>query len=146
MHMGVHQGAWLLNSLPSKCTLVQANLLRNGELSRQSSICSGDRKAPLLVSWPNFSKTNIMREDKVSSWEHIWTALHLSFTSHMTILTYNDFHMNCILELLLFNDIAYCKWCFSCTLTSTPLSAASSNLLLYKHPMSSNYLITQKMS
>lgn len=30
MHMGVHQGAWMLNSLPFKCTLVQANLLSNG--------------------------------------------------------------------------------------------------------------------
>lgn len=30
MHMGVHQGAWMLNSLPFKCTLVQTNLLSNG--------------------------------------------------------------------------------------------------------------------
>lgn len=30
MHMGVHQGAWMLNSLPFKCTLVQTNLLGNG--------------------------------------------------------------------------------------------------------------------
>lgn len=30
MHMGVHQGAWMLNSLPFKCTLVQTNLLSDG--------------------------------------------------------------------------------------------------------------------
>lgn len=30
MHMGVHQGAWMLNSLLFKCTLVQTNLLSNG--------------------------------------------------------------------------------------------------------------------
>lgn len=50
MHMGVHQGGWMLNSLPFKCTLVQANLLSNGQLSGQSCMFSGEKKALLLIS------------------------------------------------------------------------------------------------
>lgn len=113
-----------------------ANLLSSGKLSGWSCVCSVEGRAPLLASCPHFSETNIMRSDRVSSWEHIQMAVHVSFTSHMTMLTCKYFHATCILELLLFNDITYCKWCFSCALTSEhhPLSAASSNLLLYKHP------------